>query len=199
MKLEDYNDFYEKVIAKCLTALEERAQKFSKEKHCLIRQDNAQKKIYKYYQRKRDYIRCNYMTKKSLVSLDRHKVASCIIYAILKVRPFKVNLMVRNLPEEILMANEYLAFFVALNIIEMYRIEESKSKNHNINIEIVIPKTYHEEDDSKNTYESDFCRGLYHLSIDNVDKYDVLAYANILFLLEKYTDTYAQLPKENDR
>lgn len=199
MKIQDYHNFYEVVIDACLKAIEEKAHQFSATEVCLKRRGNIEKNIFHHYQVKRDFIRCNYMTKKSEVALDRHKVASCMIYAILKAKPFKVNLMVNDLPEEILMANEYLAFFVAINIVEMYRIQVFDESNFLENVqpyrnsEIIIPKTYHEMVDPSNTYESSFCRSLYYLSIDNVNRYDVFAYANILFLLEKYTDVYAEL------
>lgn len=133
------------------------------------------------------------MTKKATVALDRHKVASCMIYAILKSKPFKVNRMVRNLPEKILLANEYLAFFVALNIVEMYKLDEMRDKGVESNYQIIIPRTYHEDDEENNTYESNFCKSLYYLSMENIKRYDVFAYADILFLLEKYTDTYLEL------
>ena len=135
------------------------------------------------------------MTKKATVSLDRHKVASCMIYAILKANPLKVDRMVRNLPEKVLLANEYLAFFVALNIIEMYKLDEMREKGVESSYQIIIPKTYHEDDEENNTYEGNFCKSLYYLSMENINKYDVFAYADILFLLEKYTDTYLELIK----
>lgn len=53
-------------------------------------------------------------------ALDRHKVASCMMYAVLKSRVLKVNRLVSHLPNRLLMANEYLAVYVGLNIIEQY-------------------------------------------------------------------------------
>lgn len=145
---------------------------------------NCKKKIFYFYQKKRDYIRSNYMTKEYNVALDRHKVASCMLYAILKVKPFSVNRNVK-LDEKLLLANEYLAFYVALNIIENYRMSvDGKQEDE---CQILLPETYQEMKGSTD-YLSNMCRNLYFLSVYDVDKYDVLAYSNILFLLEKYTD-----------
>lgn len=193
MKLDDYNDFYEMVIEECIKGIEDYAKITVPNKKCLKRKKNIKKKIYDNYQRKRDYIRCNYMTKKAEVALDRHKVASCMIYAILKVNPLYVNRMIASLPEKILLSNQYLAFFVALNIIEMYKLDEMKDSGSIEEYQIVIPKTYHEDVNIENTYESNFCKSLYYLSIRNINSYDVFAYADILFLLEKYTDTFMKL------
>lgn len=196
MKYSDYNDFYQKVIQKCIDGIFTLASQYKLEQDCINLRKNLQDKIYRNYQKKRDYIRSNYMTKKADVALDRHKVASCMIYAILKTKPLKVNRFVRNLPEKILLSNEYLAFFVALNIIEMYRVDKNKDEGNNDKFQIIVPKTYLEKNEPDNTYESNFCKSLYYLSMENIEKFDVFAYADILFLLEKYTDIYLVLKPE---
>lgn len=61
--------------------------------------------------------------------------------------------------------------------------------------QIIIPMTYHEDEDPENTYESNFCKNLYYLGQEGIEKYDVFAYSDILYLLEKYTDTYLELGK----
>lgn len=195
MKREDYNDFYDKVIKKCIIGIKEYADKRLSDSSCLTDQRNARKRIFKNYQNKRDFVISNYMSKTSTVALDRHKVAACMIYAILKAKPLKVNRMIANLPEKILLCNEYLAFFVALNIIEMYKKDELLENGITDDYEIIIPKSYHEDDTPNNTYESNLCKSLYYISMTNVKQYDVFAYADILFLLEKYTDTYIELVK----
>lgn len=198
MKRDDYNDFYEKVINQCIIGIEAYAKDKIPNKNCLSRRNNAQTKIYNNYQNKRDFVISNYMSKKSTVALDRHKVASCMIYAILKAKPIKVKRWVNNLPEKVLLSNEYLAFFVALNIIEMYKTDEKRENGIMDEYQIIIPKTYHEDCSKNNTYESNFCKSLYYISIKNMKQYDIFAYADILFLLEKYTDTYLELVKAKE-
>lgn len=193
MKHSDYNEFYEEVIEKCIDGIFILVTQYKLDKDSIKRRKNLQNDIYKNYQSKRDYIRSNYMSKKADVSLDRHKVASCMIYAILKTKPLKINRFIPNLPEKILLSNEYLAFFVALNIIEMYRIDKMKDEGNSGLYQIVVPKTYHENSEPENTYESNFCKSLYYLSMENIEKFDVFAYADILFLLEKYTDIFLEL------
>lgn len=198
MKLNDYNDFYNEVICKCIDGVFRLASEYGLDEKCIKKRTDLQNRIFKNYQMKRDYIRSNYMSKRADVSLDRHKVASCMIYAILKTKPLKINRLVWNLPEEILLANEYLAFFVALNIIEMYRLDKMREENIIGKFQIIVPKTYHEDLEPENTYESNFCKSLYYLSMEDVNKFDVFAYADILFLLEKYTDVYLEEDRQHE-
>lgn len=186
MKRDDYDSFFENVIREAINDIENMAEQLMGDKKVLGTKKNSKykQKIYKFYQKKRDYVRCNYMTKEYYAALDRHKVASCMLYAILKVRPFNVNRNIK-LDEKILLANEYLAFYVALNIIENYRM--SVNGMQETNCQILIPETYQEKTGSTD-YISNICRNLYFLSIYDIEKYDVLAYSNILFMLEKYTD-----------
>lgn len=203
MKSQDYSTFFKEVIKKCMNGIESEIKKEFSGLECFRKnKNNYEKAIFRNYQKKRDYIKYNYMSKKNPIALDRHKVASCMVYAILKANPFKINMWIPNLPEKVVLANEYLAFFVALNIMEMYKNDEISDLNHqridngldelNEKYQIIVPKTYHEVNNPENTYESNLCKAWYYIKIDNIEKFDVLAYANVFFLLQKYTDLYLQ-------
>lgn len=181
MKKSDYDDFFSVVIQKCIDKVLDEAEPYQ----CAGERKNSQYRIYQYYQSRRDAVKDKYMDKKADVSLDRHKVASCMIYAILKAEPIKINRFIPNLPERILLANEYLAFFVALNIVEMYKKDESEEKE---NFEIILPRTYHETAENQQDFLCNICKALYYVRLKGIEKFDVFAYSSILFLLEKYTD-----------
>lgn len=132
----------------------------------------------------RDYVRCNYMSKKVDVALDRHKVAACMMYAVLKAKPLMVSRKTPRLDEKLLLANEYLALYAALNILVMYKMNQYQLREGEY--EILFPDTYC--NDLSNDYATNYCRTLYYVSIGNLNRFDVFAHANILFLLEKYTD-----------
>lgn len=211
MRSQNFDSFFDTVIMPCISAIEEDAKaKGYEHLECFKKSDKVKgkerikKSIYRNYQNRRDYIKHNYMNKKAEVALDRHKVASCMVYAILKVNPIKVNMWIPQLPLEIVMANEYLAFYVALNIVEMYefdRIKSEKAKDDNDeNIpNIIVPRTYYESTNPENTYESNLCKAWYYIKIDNIKKYDVLGYANVFFLLQKYTEIYNMWNKAMER
>lgn len=188
MKVEDFEDFCSKVIDNYIKELME----YQKSHKCIIKSNMAKNNIFKFYQRKRDEIKKNYMVKpaQNEKALDRHKVASCMMYAILKSRVLKVNRFVPHLPNKLLMANEYLAVYVGLNIIEQYRRDDGKKEPDN---KLIFPITYHEvPSDEAPSDESDFidnlCKGLYYLR-RKIDNMDIFAYSTILFFVEKYTDT----------
>lgn len=183
MRVEDFEDFCSKVIDSYIEELME----YQKPYQCIILSNIAKNNIFKFYQRKRDEIKSSYMEKpaQNEKALDRHKVASCMMYAVLKSKALKINRFIPHLPEELLMANEYLAVYVGLNIIEQYRLEDGKRKPEN---KLIFPITYHETDSKGSDFIDNLCKGLYYLR-RNINKMDIFAYSAILFFIEKYTDT----------
>lgn len=110
-----------------------------------------------------------------------------MIYAILKSRVFKINRLIPNIPEQLLLSNEYLAFYVAVNIIEMFKQNETEYNFHE-NYTLYFPAAYHVNEDFKEgTFVYNTCKGLSF--IKRVNYFDVIAYSTIMFQLEKYTDT----------
>lgn len=191
----DFDDFFNIVVKQCIDTILENVQK----DECSYIGDKCKYGLYRNYQEKRDFVKNKYMKKTDEPALDRHKVASCMMYAILKVKPIKINRYKTDLPEKLLLANEYLAFFVALNIIEMYRkdqleqqIRENKiergQRNRYMDNQIVLPKTYHENGENGSDFLSNTCKALYYIELQGINKFDIFAYSSILFLLEKYTD-----------
>ncbi len=142
--------------------------------------ENRVKNIYKYYEKKRLEIRRFFMNVETK-PMDRHKIGASMIYAVLNSKVFSVNRMIDNLPEKLLMANEYLAVNVSFSIIESYKRDELNDKKWLIK----IPETYH---GGEHAYIGNLCKALY--CVPNISHFDVFAYSNILFLLEKYTDDY---------
>lgn len=88
MKIEDFEDFCLKVIDAYIKDIEDYEEKIDCK--CIKVRTHAKSRIFKYYQRKRDIIKNNYM-EKTAVSLDRHKVAACMMYAVLRSRVLRVN------------------------------------------------------------------------------------------------------------
>lgn len=188
MKYEDYKNFYNIVIKGYIDELIE----FDSKCNALSLNKNASKMIYKYYEKKRIEIRTVYMADASK-PLDRHKTASCMMYAILKTKVFKVNKSIPGLPEPIRLANEYLAFYVSMNIIELYkRTDEVDGTKLNNNYQLILPTTSYESQSNQmtgevsNSFISSICLTL--ANIKNLEYFDLFSYATIMFLLEKYTD-----------
>ena len=156
---------------------------------CLVFKENSISRIYENYESKRHTIRKYFMHLQEK-PMDRHKIGSVFMYAILKSRVFKVKKLSKQpIPHELLMANEYLAVLVALSVIESYRKDDYMEKHgaepNPADIQLKLPMTFHNE--STNAYIDNLCKSLYY--INDYSKFDVFAYANILFLLEIYTDT----------
>lgn len=204
MKKQDFRDFYNEVITKAIEDIFANAHNLLSplgvdENSVINERRNAGEKIFNNYQKKRDFIKLNYMEldksgSDESIALDRHKVAACMVYAILKSCPLKIRMLTANLPEEVVMANEFLAFGVAVNIIEMY----IKAKNGGDDFAIKFPSTYYEGGNAKNRYPSNVCKAWYYLKLDNIEKFDIFGYANVFFLWERYTELYQETKNGKD-
>ncbi len=158
--------------------------------NCLVFKKNSINRIYENYESKRRVVRKYFMHLQEK-PMDRHKIGSVFMYAILKSRVFKVTKLARQpIPRELVMANEYLAVLVALSVIESYRKDDYREKfgtdHDSRDVQLKLPMTFHNE--SPDAYIDNLCKSLYY--VNDYSKFDIFAYANILFLLEVYTDTY---------
>lgn len=183
MELQDMERFFEVVVKKYLQDIEE---KFLDYKDCIkIRNsDKDIKRTYKFYESERKKVYC-YMAS-DVKALDRHKVASCFMYALLKYRLVKVNKLKRKLPKELLMVNEYLACTVAMNIVAMYHREIKQDTS----FILYIPRTNHDLNQNDSAFVANLCKALYYLRSSSC--FDPFAYSAILFLLEKYTEAVSK-------
>ena len=181
MKLEDYDDFCKKVILPYIEQVIILAED-NNCKECIKFNSRSLQKIYVYYQRKRDEIKNHYMLPPAK-ALDRHKVAACMLYAILKGKVFRINKIKKTLPHQILMANEYLAVYIAVNIIEQYKRDEL---DYNSSYKLIFPLTYHEENGESSAFLDNLCKSLYYIKPNQIN---IFAYSTIFFFMEKYTDT----------
>lgn len=146
----------------------------------------SKKKIFKKYQKQKTYLKLNYMENPN-THLDRHKIAACMLYAIVKVHPIRIKrisiwknyLNGKKFTPEYLMLNEYLGLYTAFSIVESFRAYEQSEENE-VGFKrkgIVQPITANGEDYIYNT-----CLDLYLSWKKN--KINVLTFANVFFLLE---------------
>lgn len=161
--------------------------------NCLKIKERRISQIYRNYEAKRKVIRRFFM-KLEEKPMDRHKIGSVFMYSILKSRVLKVTkLDKQTIPHKLLMANEYLAVYVALSIVESYRIDENGYTGETgfEKFCLIMPETFKSSD----TYVDNLCKALYYLR--NGKEFDIFAYANILFLLEAYTNKCQELRTES--
>ena len=118
--------------------------------------------------------------------IDRHKVASVMLYSIIINSPFEVKLPAkREVNSSAYLANETLGFHAALAIVWSFIIEDANIKSDKNRIEIfkngfIFPKCQHD------SYEANIYKMLHYSKHNNC--YDIFAFAHILFLLEAYTE-----------
>jgi hypothetical protein len=119
--------------------------------------------------------------------IDRHKVASVMLFSIIHNKPFELKLLSnkQEVNSSALLANEILGFNTALAIVWSFIIEDANKKSDKTKIEIfkkgfVFPRCQHD------SYEATIYKMLYYSKYNNC--YDIFAFAQILFLIEAYTE-----------
>lgn len=126
--------------------------------------------------------------------IDKHKIASCFMKSILLIKPIRIpfinKLKIRFKPleysnpiDKTLLINEYLSLSVAITIIEGY-ITTNYNENfcqHPLNHPIYFPDPFPDGDEN---YIKDICIDLHYTK---AYKFNTITYANIFFLLEKYS------------
>jgi len=125
--------------------------------------------------------------------IDRHKIASVMLYSIIANKPFEVKFLHGNQQAKgsTLHANEILGFNVALSIVWSFIKTDAEKKCDKNKIEIfkdgfVFPNCEHD------TYAIHIFKMLYYAKHNNC--YDIFAFSHILFLIEAYTE----LVKKNE-
>jgi len=147
--------------------------------------ENSKNKIFNRYIKIRDNIKKKYM-EDSESNIDRHKIASVMMAAIEEVYPIKVSKKYifqlwrskKELDKRYVYANETLAFFTALSIIENYKDYGIDGKIEMARNSITLPDTFNESDYAMNT-----CIDLYFGKRSK--NINILTFSNVFFLLEK--------------
>ena len=119
--------------------------------------------------------------------IDRHKVASVMLYSTIINKPFELKLLPvkQEVRSSSILANEILGFHTALAIVLSFILTDADEKSDKNKIEIfkngfVFPKCQHD------SYLANIYKMLYYSNFNQ--RYDIFAFANILFLIEAYTE-----------
>lgn len=140
--------------------------------------------------------------------IDRHKICACMVKSILQARPlripfkYKINLLFKkdlletdSKTQFLILCNELFALSVAFDILNSYiEADPEKVLKHNV----IAPSTFTSNDklNDISDYIRSTCVDLYYTK---AKKFNYITYANIFFLLEKYScrkTRYNNLEKE---
>ena len=131
--------------------------------------------------------------------IDKHKIASCYMKVILAIRPVHLSLcdwlLIRFNPkkyqdhrfkdiETIVLMNQYLSLSVATSILNGYIQTLGDDDSHTdqpLTHRIYFPKPFRNGNEE---YLRDVCLDLYYTRPGNIN---TVTYANVFFLLEKYS------------
>lgn len=149
----------------------------------------VKRKLAHLYYKQENHFKHSYMVSQTK-HIDRHKIAACMLKSILILQPLKFPFISKvkhffykeeietQEMEKMLLANQYLGLSIAISILESYiEADEQKKLRHKITLPEPFPE--HCKD-----YLRDVCLDLYYT---NPKQISTIAYANIFFLLEKYS------------
>lgn len=146
----------------------------------------SDKRIFNQYQKERYKLKRYYM-KNPNENIDRHKIASCIMYSIMKVYPIYIPIKTKILyllkgnkfSQDLSYINEYIAVYTALSVLDnFYQQDQKDGKLDPCRHKIYIPNTF-----------SDDYGFLFNMCIDlrfgkQNNKINLLTFSDIFFLLE---------------
>lgn len=180
-----FNDIWNKGISPLLDYYCERINGLSLKKS----KDGIKDDIWKNYEKYNNECR-NYM-KKGIERLDRHKVSSCYIFAIIESDPFINRDPIED--EKIYVAIEQLAITIGLKILQGFLTSKNDRNNEPRSADeyerdvaifgdgFVFPE---EDEVGHGVYRNNFATELYFTAKEK--KYNVLSLSHSLYLLEMY-------------
>jgi len=118
--------------------------------------------------------------------IDRHKIASVMLYSIILNKPFDLKLPAkREVNNTAYLANEILGFHSALSIVWCFIMGDADLNADKNRIDIfrngfIFPECQHD------SYPAHVHKMLYYAKLNG--RYDIFAFSHILFLIEAYTE-----------
>lgn len=187
MNREEFKDLWDRCI-------EPSFEKLKKQDAELYLKDGSFDSLCVCYNEIKNRIKRMYMQSTGeVIKLDRHKVASALVNAILLEKPIfkKVSDKYSGSDEMLMIANEALAFTVALSVLKAFirvKIEnnsEEISSDREAYVKLcaedfAFPKTIVGVE-----YPASVCWAWHHNMLNG--HFDVLGTANLFFMLEKYS------------
>ena len=196
MKKDEFDRIWDETLQPLVKSYQKQFHLKVKNTNCLYY------RMRKYFNKQRDLFLKSFM-ENDVYDIDRHKIASCYMKTVLAKRPLYIPLSVKlkfaftnktlatlldvktkakgkakGIDNKIYYANEYLALSVAVNIIDAYIMaDDNKDFKHSI----IIPEPFPEYDTD---YLLDVC---IDLRTNPLRKINIVSFANVFFLLEKYS------------
>lgn len=183
--MEELNSEYKKIFGTVI--LPQMRYVSQQDSEVSFDENDSFQQVWNEYEKLRDHCKAKYM-KPSIDRLDRHKVCSCLMLAILKVAP--LHYPPKSEETELCVYNEQLAITTGLSLMRAFIVNgkdaEGKMKEKSVlKAEKVIfgdgfifPETFHGE------YRNNFAIELYFTRQEG--NLNILSLSNTLFLLEQY-------------
>lgn len=192
MKPNTFNVFWSKAILPCSENTFNELSLNDVEKYQIRLDTSAEFKnrLFQTYNYYRDILHRYYFNGGSNALIDRHKISSCFIGALMSCRPISY-LMRPDMPMDVFLSNYKIAFFSGVKSLYLLRIAEW-TKNGNMGDfadalckqgMFKFPKTHQGHDE----YSLGRIKAL-ALTHGYGQSFDILAYADMLYWIERFND-----------
>ena len=137
----------------------------------------------------------NYMNPNSVKNLDRHKIAACLMYAIIKTKMYE-SYPASDSDSNVIIVTEQIAITVGLSVLRTYLVNEYAAKCQRKDQAVwdedkaifgegfILPGESGVNDVYHGEYRNNFAMELHFTKIENT--YNILSLSNSLYLLEMY-------------
>ena len=192
MKLDAFDVFWSKAILPCSeNAFEDLSEDDIKTYQINLDTNVSFKnRLFQVYNQYRDILHKYYFNGGSDALIDRHKISSCIIGALIECRPISY-LMIPSMPIEVFLSNYKIAFFSGVKSLYLLRIAQWVNDGNMEDYADTLckqgmfkfPKTQQGHDE----YSLGRIKALALTNSYN-QPFDILAYADMLYWIERFNE-----------
>lgn len=192
MKIKTFNVFWDKAILPyCQKIFAELSPELVQSYHVMLNVNFEMKdKICDSYDYYRQIVHQQYFDNRKNALMDRHKISACLIAAIIKWRPISYS-MSKTPPSQLILSNYKIAFLAGLKVLYLLRMAQW-ILDGNMND---LADALHEQGTFKfpktNEGHDEYSLGcIKSIALTDLLGYpfDILAYANILYWIERFNE-----------
>ncbi len=192
MKVTTFDVFWDKAILPyCEQIFTELSPEVVQSYHVMLNVNSEMKdKICDSYDYYRQIVHQQYFENRGNALMDRHKISACLIAAIVKCRPISFS-MYGTPPYQLILSNYKIAFFSGLKALYLLQLAQWMCDGAMIDLVDALSEQGMFKFPKTNEGHDEYSLGcIKSIALTDLQGYpfDILAYANILYWIERFNE-----------